>query len=130
MVCLDPRTREGLFCYLVVKNIMQKQVVIDFEKMNGLIPAVIQDLQSKEVLMVGFMNKEAWEKTVETKRVTFWSRTREMLWIKGETSGNYLEVQKILLDCDSDTLLIMAKPTGPVCHLGTQTCFEKEIIND
>ena len=99
---------------------------IDFKKMNGLIPAVIQDWKNNDVLMLGFMNKEAWEKTLKTKKVTFWSRTRKELWTKGETSGNFLLVKKILIDCDQDALLIKAEPQAPTCHTGNITCFFKE----
>ena len=100
---------------------------IDFEKMDGLVPAVIQNYKTSEVLMLGFMNKEAWEKTKKTNKVTFWSRTRDELWTKGETSGNFLVVKKIYLDCDDDTILIKAEPKGPTCHTGRETCFFKEI---
>ena len=96
---------------------------INFEKLNGLVPAVIQDAFTKQVLMLGFMNREALEKTQKEGRVTFYSRTKERLWTKGESSGNFLEVVKILPDCDEDTLLILVKPLGPVCHTGTDTCF-------
>lgn len=96
---------------------------LDFDKLNGLIPAIIQDNQTNKVLMLGFMNKEAYQQTVETGKVTFFSRTKDRLWTKGETSGNYLQVVSIKPDCDCDTLLIMARPTGPVCHKGTDTCF-------
>ena len=99
---------------------------IDFEKMGGLVPAIIQDNVTRKVLMLGFMNKEAYDKTVETGKVTFWSRTRNCLWTKGETSGNYLNVKEILLDCDKDTLLIKAKPDGPVCHTGADTCWKEQ----
>jgi len=98
---------------------------IDFEKMQGLVPAIIQDAVTSKVLMLGFMNKEAYEKTVETGLVTFWSRTRNCLWTKGETSGNVLKVVKILNDCDNDTLLIKANPAGPVCHTGADTCWSE-----
>jgi phosphoribosyl-ATP pyrophosphohydrolase/phosphoribosyl-AMP cyclohydrolase len=96
---------------------------IDFEKMNGLVPAIIQDAVTKNVLMLGFMNKEAYDKTVETKKVTFYSRTRKCLWTKGETSGNFLNLVNIKNDCDNDTLLIEVNPVGPVCHKGTDTCW-------
>ena len=96
---------------------------LDFEKMNGLIPAIIQDEHTQKVLMLGFMNKEAYEKTVETGKVTFFSRTKNRLWTKGETSGNFLNVVSIKADCDNDTLLIQAVPEGPVCHTGTDTCW-------
>lgn len=98
---------------------------IDFEKMGGLVPAIIQDNITRKVLMLGFMNREAYEKTVETGKVTFWSRTRKCLWTKGETSGNFLNVRDIKLDCDGDTLLIKVKPEGPVCHTG-DTCWGEE----
>ena len=99
---------------------------INFEKMNGLVPAVIQDAQTRKVLMLGYMNREAYEKTVATGLVTFYSRTRQCLWTKGETSGNHLKVVSIKNDCDNDTLLIQAAPTGPVCHTGTDTCWGEE----
>ena len=99
---------------------------LNFDKLNGLIPAIIQDFNTKEVLMLGFMNREAYEKTVEKQLVTFYSRTRKELWTKGETSGNYLQVKEIIPDCDNDTLLILAEPVGPVCHTGTRTCFGEE----
>lgn len=98
-------------------------MALDFEKENGLIPAVIQDADSGVVLMVGFMNEEAYQKTVDGKLVTFYSRTRKRLWTKGEESGNCLDVVDILVDCDNDTLLIKARPRGPVCHTGSDTCF-------
>lgn len=96
---------------------------LDFEKMGGLIPAIIQDATTKNVLMLGFMNEEALKKTRDSGRVTFWSRTRKCLWTKGETSGHFLDVVSITPDCDNDTLLIEALPHGPVCHKGTDTCF-------
>lgn len=99
---------------------------IDFNKMNGLVPAIIQDAQTNKVLMLGFMNEEAYNKTVETGKVTFWSRTRNTLWTKGETSGNFLNVVEILNDCDEDTLLIKANPVGPVCHTGADTCWNEK----
>lgn len=97
---------------------------LDFDKMGGLIPAIIQDAVTRNVLMLGFMNQEAYEKTIETGKVTFWSRTRNKLWTKGEESGNYLNVVSVHDDCDHDTLLIKANPVGPVCHTGAKTCFE------
>lgn len=96
---------------------------IDFEKMGGLVPAIIQDATTKNVLMLGFMNQEAYQKTMDTKLVTFWSRSRNCLWTKGETSGNYLHLVSIQNDCDNDTLLIKVDPDGPVCHKGTDTCW-------
>lgn len=96
---------------------------LDFEKMNGLIPAIIQDNYTQKVLMLGFMNKEAYEKTMETGKVTFFSRTKNRLWTKGEESGNFLHVVSVKADCDNDTLLIMVHPEGPVCHKCTDTCW-------
>lgn len=96
---------------------------LDFEKMNGLIPAIIQDNYTQKVLMLGFMNKEAYEKTMETGKVTFFSRTKNRLWTKGEESGNFLHVVSVKADCDNDTLLTMVHPEGPVCHKGTDTCW-------
>ena len=96
---------------------------LDFEKMNGLIPAIIQDNYTQKVLMLGFMNKEAYEKTMETGKVTFFSRTKNRLCTKGEESGNFLHVVSVKADCDNDTLLIMVHPEGPVCHKGTDTCW-------
>lgn len=96
---------------------------IDFKKGNGLIPVVIQDSRSLTVLMVGYMNEEAFLKTEKEKRVTFFSRSRNSLWTKGETSGNFLNVVEIVADCDNDALLIKAIPEGPVCHEGTYSCF-------
>ena len=96
---------------------------LDWEKTKGLIPAVIQDWQSGRVLMLGFMNQDALEKTVQTELVTFWSRSRESLWTKGETSGNYLDLKEIKVDCDGDTLLVLVNPRGPVCHQETLSCF-------
>ena len=98
---------------------------IDFQKMNGLVPAIIQDARTQKVLMLGFMNEEAYQKTVETGLVTFYSRTRKTLWTKGDTSGNTLTVKEILNDCDQDTLLIKAVPAGPVCHTGADTCWNE-----
>lgn len=96
---------------------------LDFEKMNGLIPAIIQDNYTQKVLMLGFMNKEAYEKTMKTGKVTFFSRTKNRLWTKGEESGNFLHMVSVKADCDNDTLLIMVHPEGPVCHKGTDTCW-------
>lgn len=98
---------------------------INFDKLQGLVPAIIQDAVTNKVLMLGFMNAEAYQKTVETGLVTFWSRTRNCLWTKGETSGNVLKVVEILNDCDQDTLLIKANPAGPVCHTGADTCWNE-----
>ena len=101
-------------------------IKIDFDKMGGLVPANIQDAVTKNVLMLGFMNEEAYQKTIDTKKVTFWSRTRNCLWTKGETSGNYLNLVDIRLDCDNDTLLVKVHPQGPTCHLGTDTCWGED----
>lgn len=103
---------------------------IDFNKMNGLVPAIIQDSYTQKVLMLGFMNKEAYEKTVETQKVTFYSRTKQRLWTKGEQSGNFLHVVSIQNDCDNDTLLIKVHPDGPVCHTGTDTCWGEKNEQD
>lgn len=98
---------------------------LDFEKMNGLVPAIIQDDRTLRVLMLGFMNEEALQKTLSTNKVTFYSRSRKCLWTKGETSGNYLNVVSIKCDCDNDTLLIKAIPDGPICHTGADTCWNE-----
>lgn len=98
---------------------------LDFDKMQGLIPAIIQDDRTKNVLMLGFMNREAFDKTVATGKVTFYSRTKGRLWTKGEESGNFLNVVSIKEDCDRDTLLIKVNPVGPVCHTGSDTCFDQ-----
>ncbi len=100
---------------------------IDFDKnSDGLIPAIIQDATTKNVLMLGYMNQEAFDKTQETKKVTFFSRTKKRLWTKGEESGNFLNLVAIKNDCDNDTLLITVNPVGPTCHKGTDTCWEEE----
>lgn len=101
-------------------------MTLDFEKMGGLIPAIIQDENTNKVLMLGFMNEEAYKQTLSSGKVTFFSRTKNRLWMKGETSGNTLQVVNILADCDNDTLLIKAIPAGPVCHTGADTCFKEE----
>ncbi len=106
-------------------NTFSDKEKIDFSKLNGLIPAVIQDNTTQKVLMVGFMNDEALQKTEETGKVTFFSRTKKRLWTKGEESGNYLNVVSILIDCDNDTLLVKVNPAGPVCHTGADTCFSE-----
>ncbi len=97
---------------------------LDFAKGDGLVPAVVQDDDTRAVLMVGYMNPEAVQTTVDTGRVTFFSRSRQSLWVKGETSGNFLQLVSIRSDCDRDCLLIEARPSGPVCHTGSPTCFE------
>jgi phosphoribosyl-ATP pyrophosphohydrolase/phosphoribosyl-AMP cyclohydrolase len=98
---------------------------IDFQKNGGLVPAIIQDAVTNKVLMLGYMNQEALEKTQADRQVTFFSRSKNRLWTKGETSGNFLHVIDMMVDCDGDTLLIKAKPVGPVCHTGADTCFEE-----
>jgi phosphoribosyl-ATP pyrophosphohydrolase/phosphoribosyl-AMP cyclohydrolase len=103
---------------------------LDFKKMGGLIPAVIQDERTNKVLMLGFMNEEALEKTQTTGKVTFFSRTKNRLWTKGEESGNFLNLISITEDCDHDTLLIKVHPTGPVCHTGNDTCFQEKNEDD
>ena len=101
---------------------------IDFNKMGGLVPAIIQDATTRQVLMLGFMNEEAYQKTLTTRPVTFWSRTRQTLWTKGETSGHYLNLVDMKIDCDNDTLLVRVNPVGPVCHTGTDTCWGEENV--
>lgn len=103
---------------------------LDFGKMNGLVPAIIQDNYTQKVLMLGFMNEEAYNKTVETGKVTFFSRTKNILWTKGEESGNFLHVVSIAADCDNDTLLIKVNPAGPVCHTGADTCWGEKNEQD
>ncbi|MDN3670264.1 bifunctional phosphoribosyl-AMP cyclohydrolase/phosphoribosyl-ATP diphosphatase HisIE [Echinicola jeungdonensis] len=103
-----------------------KNLNIDFEKVNGLVPAIIQDANTNKVLMLGYMNEEALEKTRKTGKVTFYSRTKQRLWTKGETSENFLMLKDIKVDCDQDTLLVYVEPVGPVCHKGTDTCFAEE----
>ncbi len=98
---------------------------LDFEKVGGLIPAIIQDNETNKVLMLGYMNQEALTKTQETGKVTFFSRTKQRLWTKGEESGNFLQVVSLQEDCDNDTLLIKVNPVGPVCHTGDDTCFKE-----
>lgn len=105
-------------------------MTLDFEKMGGLIPAIVQDNNTNKVLMLGFMNEEALKQTLSSGKVTFFSRTKNRLWMKGETSGNTLSVVSITPDCDNDTLLIKAIPAGPVCHKGTDTCFGEKNEED
>jgi len=102
-----------------------KPLQVDFSKLNGLVPCVVQDSKTRRVLMLGFMNEEAYDKTLQEKKVTFYSRAKQRLWTKGETSGNYLDVVDIKVDCDNDTLLVTANPAGPVCHTGSDTCFNE-----
>ena len=98
---------------------------INFEKSNGLIPCVIQDNTTLQVLMLGYMNQEAVDQTIETNKVTFFSRSKNRIWVKGEESGNFLEMKSIAIDCDNDTILIKANPIGPTCHTGTKTCWNE-----
>jgi len=98
-------------------------MALNFEKMGGILPSIIQDARSSQVLMLGFMNREAYEKTISEGRVTFYSRTKKRLWTKGEESGNYLQLVEIIEDCDNDTLLVKVNPEGPVCHTGERSCF-------
>ncbi|MBC6612874.1 bifunctional phosphoribosyl-AMP cyclohydrolase/phosphoribosyl-ATP diphosphatase HisIE [Hymenobacter sp. BT507] len=100
-------------------------MTLDFDKMGGLLPAVVQDADTGQVLMLGYVNEEAWQKTRQEGRVTFFSRSKNRLWTKGETSGNYLTVVSLHEDCDGDALLIRARPDGPTCHRGTVSCFEQ-----
>ena len=101
-------------------------MTLAFSKLNGLIPCIVQDSKTAKVLMLGFMNEEAYQKTLQEKLVTFYSRSKKRLWTKGESSGNYMEVVEVLEDCDHDTLLIKAIPKGPVCHTGADTCFNEK----
>ncbi len=103
---------------------------LNFDKNTGLIPAVIQDSKTKQVLMLGYMNQQALEATRKSGKVTFYSRSKQRLWTKGETSGNFLKLDSLQADCDGDTLLIKAQPLGPTCHLGTDTCFGSENIEN
>lgn len=105
---------------------MADNLKINYSKLNGLVPCVVQDNKTLRVLMLGFMNDEAYAKTIATKRVTFYSRSKQRLWTKGETSGNFLELVDILIDCDNDTLLIKVNPVGPSCHTGADTCFNEK----
>ena len=102
-------------------------MTIDFSKGDGLVPTIVQDNKTNTVLMLGYMNKEAYDKTKKIGKVTFFSRSKNRLWTKGETSGNYLIVKNILIDCDKDTILIKANPIGPTCHTGNDTCFNESI---
>jgi phosphoribosyl-ATP pyrophosphohydrolase/phosphoribosyl-AMP cyclohydrolase len=99
---------------------------LNFNKMDGLVPAIIQDADNGLVLMTGFMNRDALQQTISEKQVVFWSRTKQRLWKKGETSGNFLDVVSLSTDCDKDAVLVKARPRGPVCHTGEQTCFGKD----
>jgi len=98
---------------------------VDFDKNGGLVPAIVQDYRSQQVLMLGYLNRDALEKTLREERVTFYSRSKQRLWTKGESSGNFLELKGIKLDCDQDTLLLRVQPKGPTCHTGSDTCFDE-----
>lgn len=102
-------------------------IAIDFEKCGGLVPAIVQDANDGTVLMLAYMNEEALEKTLKTGLATFWSRSRNELWTKGETSGNFQRVQSIAIDCDADTLLLQVESDGPACHTGKRTCFYRSL---
>lgn len=97
--------------------------MLDFEKGGGLLPVVVQDIDTKDILMLAYANKEAVEKTIETGYAHFWSRSRGRLWMKGESSGNVMRVERILVDCDGDAIIYLVKPSGPACHTGNRTCF-------
>ena len=105
-------------------------IPLDFSKLNGLVPAVVQDYQSGDVLMLGFMNREAWEKTLASGKATFFSRTRKALWVKGKTSGNTQIIKEIMIDCDDDSVLLKVEQLGgAACHTGHRSCFFKKIEN-
>ena len=104
------------------------EVDLNFDKLGGLIPVVVQDYTSGEVLMLAFMNRQAWEETLKTSRATYWSRSRNELWVKGETSGNYQEVKEIFVDCDEDTILLkVLQRGGAACHMGYRSCFYRRL---
>ena len=127
--CRPRRNQGGVFCCTGPGRAGPYETEMDFSKLDGLIPAVVQDHMSGEVLMVGFMNQEAWDVTRRTGYVTFFSRTRNTLWTKGETSGNRLAVRDVLIDCDDDTVLVKAERLGDgnVCHTGERTCFFRRL---
>jgi phosphoribosyl-AMP cyclohydrolase len=106
-------------------------IEIDFEKGSGLVPVVVQDVDTGEVLMLAYMNRDAWLKTLQTGKATYWSRSRNELWVKGETSGHVQHVKEILLDCDSDTVLLKVRQTGgAACHTGYRSCFYRRVVNE
>ena len=106
-------------------------VDLNFDKLNGLVPVVVQDYSSGEVLMLAFMNRQAWEETLKTRRATYWSRSRNQLWVKGETSGNFQEVKEICVDCDEDTVLLkVIQGGGAACHTGYRSCFYRRLKGD
>jgi phosphoribosyl-AMP cyclohydrolase len=106
-------------------------VELNFDKLGGLVPVVVQDYATGEVLMLAFMNRQAWEETLKTRRATYWSRSRNQLWVKGETSGNYQEVKEVLVDCDEDTILLkVLQKGGAACHTGYRSCFYRRLEGD
>lgn len=106
-------------------------VTIDFDKGNGLIPAIVQDVATNDVLMLAYMNRESWEKTLETKKATYWSRSRKTLWTKGESSGNVQIVKEVRVDCDNDTILLKVEQVGgAACHTGYRSCFYRRMSGD
>lgn len=109
---------------------LDQVAALDWEKTGGMMPAIVQDARSGQVLMFAYMNREALRTTLAEKRVTFFSRSRNRLWTKGESSGHWLNVVDVVKDCDNDTLLVLATPEGPTCHLGTQSCFGDEVATD
>ncbi len=111
-------------------RILERKEQVNFEKEGGLVPAVIQDVQTSKVLMLGYMNEVALEQTLETKNITFFSRSKQRIWVKGETSGNFLRLVNCYVDCDSDALLIKVNPVGATCHTGDDTCWSEDNIND
>ena len=102
-------------------------IEIDFAKGNGLVPVIVQDVTTKEVLMLAYMNEESWQKTIASGFATYWSRSRQELWLKGETSGHYQHVKDIRVDCDNDTLLLLVEQTGAACHTGHYSCFYRNV---
>lgn len=109
------------------KNLLSEELLNAFAHETQLIPAIAQDVESKEVLMLAWMNREALEKTLATRRATYWSRSRGSLWVKGETSGNYQEIIAVRFDCDADSILLSVKQNGPACHTGEKTCFHNKV---
>ncbi len=114
---------------LVNFNLAEFLEEVEFDK-SGLVPAILQDINTGQVLMLAYMNRESINKTAETGKATFYSRSRQELWLKGETSGNYQEVKEISLDCDGDTILVKVEPAGPACHTGNQSCFYREFYRE
>ncbi|HET57781.1 MAG TPA: phosphoribosyl-AMP cyclohydrolase [Deltaproteobacteria bacterium] len=102
----------------------------DFDKTGGLVPAVVQDVETNKILMLAYMNREAWNKTLKTGKATYWSRSRSKLWIKGETSGNFQQVREVRIDCDADAVLLKVDQKGAACHLGYYSCFFRRISGD